>query len=132
MIDGKVLLIRRSRLERSSAGYWEFPKGRVEFGEHPETALKREFMEETGLRIDVGPIYRIYSHTYSSSSRPGLKIHLVEIEYLVDLADGENLDNLKLDPKEHDSWRLVDRSLADKLDPIYDDKKASLLSLLES
>jgi hypothetical protein len=41
------------------------------------------------------------------------------------------LDNLKLDDQEHDAWQLVDKTEAEQLQPIYDDKKASLMSLFE-
>lgn len=48
--DGKLLLARRPE-GKSMAGMWEFPGGKVESGETPETALIRELKEE--LNIDV-------------------------------------------------------------------------------
>ena len=48
--DGRVLLTRRPE-GKFMAGYWEFPGGKVESGESPESALIRELREE--LAIDT-------------------------------------------------------------------------------
>ena len=49
-IDGRVLVSQRPA-GKSMAGLWEFPGGKLEPGETPETALIRELREE--LAIDV-------------------------------------------------------------------------------
>jgi len=49
-VDGRVLLAQRPE-GKSMAGLWEFPGGKVEPGETPETALIRELQEE--LAIDT-------------------------------------------------------------------------------
>jgi len=46
--DGRVLLAQRPE-GKSMAGLWEFPGGKVEPGESPETALVRELHEELGI-----------------------------------------------------------------------------------
>lgn len=51
--QGRSLLIRRSPLNKSSAGKWEWPGGKVDPGEDFATALLRELAEETGLTVDL-------------------------------------------------------------------------------
>lgn len=47
-------LVTRRSSHVSSPGYWEFPGGKVERGESPRQALRREIAEELGLEIEVG------------------------------------------------------------------------------
>lgn len=49
---GDVLCARRSRPEHL-AGRWEFPGGKVEQGENPREALRRELQEELGITVQV-------------------------------------------------------------------------------
>lgn len=46
--DGKVLLV-----SATSNNKYYFPGGGIELGEKIETALKREVLEETGLKVEV-------------------------------------------------------------------------------
>src|ERR1700730_14797076 len=48
--DSKVVLLENER------GEWELPGGRPEKGEQPSICLIREFAEELGTEIEVGPI----------------------------------------------------------------------------
>lgn len=49
--DGTVCLQQRP-LAKAHGGLWEFPGGKVEAGESPETALVREIEEELGVTLD--------------------------------------------------------------------------------
>ncbi|NNM54760.1 MAG: (deoxy)nucleoside triphosphate pyrophosphohydrolase [Spirochaetales bacterium] len=50
--DEKYLVAQR-KPGGSQGGKWEFPGGKLEDGEGPEEALKREFEEELSVAIDV-------------------------------------------------------------------------------
>lgn len=50
----KLLLIQRSGAEASGAGTWEGVGGKIEPGESPEEAMRREIREEVGIEdIDM-------------------------------------------------------------------------------
>ncbi|MEW9553467.1 NUDIX hydrolase [Nonomuraea sp. NPDC050783] len=52
--SGRILLIKRGH--PPGEGLWSIPGGRLEPGESDEAALRREVLEETGLRVEPGPL----------------------------------------------------------------------------
>jgi len=101
----------QSALGRPLAGLWEFPGGKVDPGEDPETALIRELMEELGIEIaraDLVPL------TFASHAYP--EFHLLMPLYLCkrwegDIAAQENQELLWVKP---DELRLYDMPPADE------------------
>lgn len=72
--DNRVLITKR-KPDQLMGDLWEFPGGKIEEGETPEEALKREIKEEIG--IDMGchaPFYFI------SEAREGY--HLLVMSYI--------------------------------------------------
>lgn len=63
--DGRVLLAKRPE-GKTLAGLWEFPGGKIEENERPETALIRELNEELGINVEescLAPL-TFASHAY--------------------------------------------------------------------
>lgn len=67
--DGKLLIGQRMAKDRHGLK-WEFPGGKVEVGETPKQALRRELQEELGIEAVIGPEIARYEH--SAQGRPPL------------------------------------------------------------
>lgn len=65
--DGRILLARRPE-GKKMAGLWEFPGGKLNPGETPETALIRELKEELGIDVSAACLapFAFASHTYDT------------------------------------------------------------------
>ncbi len=62
--NGSEVLITRRHERDHQGGRWEFPGGKRHAGETMEGCLRREFLEELGIEVDVGPLWRSLSHLY--------------------------------------------------------------------
>lgn len=60
--DGEVLATRRGYGEWQ--GWWEFPGGKMEAGESPQDALRREIREELDAEIEVGRLLETVEWDY--------------------------------------------------------------------
>ncbi len=61
--EGKVLITQRREGDHYGL-FWEFPGGKVEDGEEPRQALRRELKEELGIETEVGGIFEVVFHVY--------------------------------------------------------------------
>ena len=65
---GRVLLTQR-KAGAHLAGMWEFPGGKVEAGEDPRDALRRELEEELGITTSIGEIVDVAFHRYDDADK---------------------------------------------------------------
>lgn len=82
---------------------WEFPGGKMEAGETPEEALKREIWEELETRIEVEQLFETIDYDYPD-------FHLTMHCYICKVESGE------LTLKEHEAARWLTKEQLSNID----------------
>lgn len=85
IVRDKKLLLCRLTDQTGSAGMWTLPGGKVEFGEHPDNAVVREVLEETGLKVSASSILSVGSELFHFTAG---RMHAVRLIYRVKVDGG--------------------------------------------
>ena len=93
--DGRIFATQRGYGDMKDG--WEFPGGKVEAGELPEEALKREIQEELETKIVVERLVTTIEHDYP-------KFHLIMHCYICSVESGQ------LTLKEHEAAKWLKKS----------------------
>ena len=101
--QGKEILFATQRGYGDMKGGWEFPGGKIEPGETPQEALKREIQEELDTKIKVGSLIDTIEYDYPT-------FHLSMVCFLSEIDSG----NLVL--KEHEAARWLTKEELDSVD----------------
>lgn len=71
------VLICQRKADQPMALKWEFPGGKIEAGESPEEALRRELDEELGILAEIGAPVTQIRHNYRNGGAVDLQFFVV-------------------------------------------------------
>ena len=114
--DGKILLLKVRSKSSHDAEKWEIPGGKVKKGEFFDQALRREFLEETGLEINIDSLYNVIQNEYTAC-KTNEKIKSIQLIMKV----SSSTDKVKIS-EEHDDYRWFTR---EELKELIDEKLLS-------
>jgi 8-oxo-dGTP diphosphatase len=83
---GPILLVERGK--QPLKGYWSLPGGLVEAGEALENALRREILEETGLRVGPVRLFEIFERIMPDQ-QGRVEYHYVLADYVCKVVGGK-------------------------------------------
>ena len=110
---GQVLVAWRHE-QRHQGGCFEFPGGKVEQGESPEQALRREWMEEIGVAVKVGtPLIR-FTHDYDDR-RLLLDVREVSIENMSLMREGQGIEWRRIETLSPHEFPAANRAILNAL-----------------
>ena len=112
---------RKSKIFATARGYgdlkggWEFPGGKIEPGETPQQALKREIMEELSTEIKVGKLIDTIEYDYPTFHLSMDCFWAEVITGQLELKEAEAAKWLTKDQLESVTWLPADITLIDKI-----------------
>ena len=107
--NGKILICQRTRHQPMPLK-WEFPGGKIEEGEQPRDALRRELDEELGITAVIGDEVTRLRHYYPAGGSIELRFYDVR-EYSGELENRIFRDVVWADPVRLPSYDFLEADL---------------------
>jgi 8-oxo-dGTP diphosphatase len=77
IVRGEEILVCQRTRHQTMPLKWEFPGGKIEEGEQPRDALRRELEEELGIDATIGEEVERIQHEYPNGSAVELRFFVV-------------------------------------------------------
>src|SRR5688572_1897911 len=93
----KVFLPKRATTKKFMPDIYELPGGHIDFGENIVDGLKREIMEEFGMRVRIGEPFAVFDYTNHVKGS-----HSLEVIYFATFED--DINKITLSPEDHSEF----------------------------
>ena len=105
----EILVCQRTR-HQTMPLKWEFPGGKIEEGEQPRAALRRELEEELGILATIGDEVRRIQHEYPNGGKVELRFFIVR-EYQREIENRIFRDLQWAEPKDLPAYDFLEADL---------------------
>ena len=109
-VNGKILLLKVRSKSSHDAGKWEIPGGKVKKCEFFDDALRREYLEETGLEITIESLYNVIQNKYTAC-KTNEKVKSIQLIMKVSCENDEVLISEEHDDFGWFSWDEVNEMI---------------------
>lgn len=103
----KVFMPRRAQTKKFMPDIFELPGGHIEFDEDPVEGLKREIMEENGMRVRIGDPFYVFTYTNHVKGS-----HSIEVVYFGTFEDP--IENIQIHPEDHSEFAWLSEDEIDR------------------
>lgn len=109
--EGKFLFLKRSASSSWEPGKWQLPGGKMDWGESPEEALRREVLEEAGYGLPEKLDF-ITLTTLQLKTTKMIHYHILQLVYMARFEGGE----IKISEEHEDmAWWTLDEAKTNQI-----------------
>ena len=108
-VNDRIVLLKVRSKSSHDADKWEIPGGKVKKGEFFDDALRREYLEETGLEITIESLYNTIQNNYTACKT---NEQVKSIQLIMKVTSDSDEVTIS---EEHDDYRWFSKNEVDEL-----------------